>query len=72
MYICQYTHTDSKEWHYQLKQPTPTFPWRKPIPAKARRVKSVAATTLLQGYQYQSPVKTKNKFLCKKTKKSIH
>lgn len=35
-----------------------TFPWRKPIPAKARRVTSVAATTLLQGQQYHWFVKT--------------
>ena len=42
-----------------IKTTSPTFPWRKPIPAKARRVKSVAATTLLQGHQYESPSKSK-------------
>lgn len=29
-----------------------TFPWCKPIPASAKRVKSVAATTLLENHGY--------------------
>ena len=52
-----------KDWRDQLKQHNPTFPWRKPMPAKARRVKSVAATTLLQGHHSSVSVTCINKFL---------
>lgn len=52
---CQ--HSDKKKLTWPIKQNL-TFSWRKPIPAKAKRVKSVAATTLLPGttHQYQWPV----------------
>ena len=40
------TYSQSSNWKS-------TFPWRKPIPANAKSVKSVAATTLLQSNKIQ-------------------
>lgn len=59
-----------REWQDQFKQSKNTFPWCKPIPAKAKRVKSAAATTLLQGHQCQWIAKGQVFYWKKETKKN--